>query len=270
MTLHPTSLPPLTPEFLSALRDFTGETVDHAVILGSGLGGLVDRMECERCIPTTDLPGYPRSTVPGHVGALHLCRLNDTRVLFFQGRIHGYEGYAIEEVILPVRIACALGARRLLVTNAAGGLHPAFSAGDLMLISDILALPVSPVGRFEQFFATTGSLLSTDLLDTARAVSAQTGVLLREGVYGYCSGPSYETPAEIGFFRMAGIDAMGMSTLPELLAARQCGLEALGISCITNKAVTVRQKVSHDEVTAMAALVADRFSSLVLGILSRW
>jgi purine-nucleoside phosphorylase len=97
-----------------------------------------------------------------------------------------------------------------------------------------------------------------------------TGVLLREGVYGYCSGPSYETPAEIAFFRTAGIDAMGMSTLPEFLAARQCGLETLGISCITNKAVTVRQKVSHDEVTAVAALVADRFSSLVLGILSRW
>ena len=257
------------------LENFSGGGVDAAIILGSGLGDFASRLDCERSIATQELPGYPRSTVPGHAGKLHLCRNGDERLLLFQGRIHGYEGYAPEETVLPVRIAAALGARRLLVTNAAGGLHPSFSAGDLMLITDALALPVSPLLPFERLFPSNDStlrapLISPSLARGARAAADASGVALREGVYAYCAGPSYETPAEIAFYRMAGADAVGMSTLPELLAARHAGMQALGISCITNKSVTVRQRVTHDEVTAVAARVANQFARLLLSILSRW
>lgn len=260
---------------LTALENFTGDGVDAAIILGSGLGDFADRLERERSISTQELPGYPRSTVPGHAGMLHLCRSGDERLLLFQGRIHGYEGYAPEETVLPVRIAAALGAQRLLVTNAAGGLHPSFSAGDLMLITDALALPVSPLLPLERLFPASDTLRHTSLVSpslawSARAAAEASGVALREGVYAYCTGPSYETPAEIAFYRMAGADAVGMSTVPELYAARDAGMEVLGISCITNKSVTVRRRVTHDEVTAVAARVAEQFSRLVLSILSRW
>jgi len=259
----------------AALENFTGGSVDAAIILGSGLGDFASRLDCRRSISTQELPGYPRSTVPGHAGKLHLCRSGNERLLLFQGRVHGYEGYTPEETILPVRIAAALGARRLLVTNAAGGLHPSFDAGDLMLIRDVLALPVSQLLPLERLFPEGHGprhtpLLSSSLMNTARSASDASGVALREGVYAYAAGPSYETPAEIAFYRLAGADAVGMSTVPELFAARHAGMQTLGISCITNKSVTVRRRVSHDEVTAVAARVSERFSRLVLSILSRW
>ncbi|MDT8325001.1 MAG: purine-nucleoside phosphorylase [Bacteroidota bacterium] len=263
-------------DLLRALRDFTGGSVDGAVILGSGLGSFSDTLPCPRSMSTAELPGYPVSTVRGHSGALHLCTCATQRLLLFQGRVHGYEGYSAAQVTLPVRIAAALGAKKLLVTNAAGGLHPTFAAGDFMLITDVLSLPAtSGMGLpLEQYLSAGGTpprpLIAPQLLETGRAAAADAGVRLREGSYGFCSGPTYETRAEIAFFRLAGADAVGMSTLPEILAARLLGMDVLGLSCITNKALTVAQEVSHAEVTAVATRVADDFARLLRAMLERW
>ncbi len=276
MSAHPHIADPLPPALLHALRDFTGGGVDGAVILGSGLGAFRDTLTCERSVLTSALPEYPASTVAGHIGALHLCRLGAQRLLLFQGRIHGYEGYSEAQVTLPVRIAAALDAKKLLVSNAAGGLHPSFRAGDLMLITDILSLPVTsgmglPLERYlSGMEVPPGPVIPEAMRAHGRAAAADTGVALREGTYGFCSGPTYETRAEIAFFRLAGADAVGMSTLPELLAARLLGMDAIALSCITNKAQTVPQKVSHTEVTAVAAQVSAQFSRLVRAILERW
>jgi purine-nucleoside phosphorylase len=267
------ALPAHTREDL--LRFSDGE-IDSAIILGSGLGDFASRLEVLRSVSTTELPGYPQSTVPGHAGKLHLCSDGSRRLLLFQGRVHGYEGYAHDVVALPARIAAELGARILLVTNAAGGLHPSLDIGDLMLITDVLALPVSSPAALG-FTPGTRSpqplpqpLLSPSLIDTARKAAVETQTRLREGTYGFCSGPTYETKAEITFFRMAGVDAVGMSTYAEIIAARRLGLDVLGISCITNKAQTVGNAVSHAEVTAVGASVSDRFSRLVHGIIRTW
>jgi purine-nucleoside phosphorylase len=276
MTAQPHITDPLPAPLRQALRDFTGDDVDGAVILGSGLGAFSDTLTCERSVPTSALPGYPASTVAGHSGALHLCTLGSQRLLLFQGRIHGYEGYGAAQVTLPVRITAALGAKKLLVTNAAGGLHPTFRAGDFMLITDILSLPATsgmglPLERyFSGMDAVPRHLIRPAMLEIGRTAAADSGIPLREGTYGFCSGPTYETRAEIAFFRLAGADAVGMSTLPELFAARLLGLDVLGLSCITNKAQTVTQKVSHAEVTSVAAQVSSQFGRLVRSILERW
>ncbi|MCB2206353.1 purine-nucleoside phosphorylase [bacterium] len=259
-----------------ALSEFLDGSIDGAVVLGSGLGGFSQHLPCLRSIPTTDLPSYPRSTVEGHAGELQLCELGEQRLLLFRGRLHGYEGRGPEEAVLPARIASHFGASKLLVTNAAGGLHPTFRAGDFMLITDLLSLPVTQhMGlELERYLASPLSpgheIFSPALLGAARRASAATGIELREGTYGFCSGPTYETRSEIGFFRMAGADAVGMSTLPEILAARALGLDVLALSCITNKASTMPQHVSHAEVTEVADRVADSFSRLLHSMLERW
>lgn len=274
---HPHITDPLPDALLRTLEEFAGGRVDGAVILGSGLGGFRDTLTCERSISTAALPGYPASTVSGHSGTLHLCTLGAQRLLLFQGRVHGYEGYDATEVAAPVRLAAALGATRLLLTNAAGGLHPTFEAGDFMLITDAISLPATHgMGLPLERALATGErpprrpLFDARLRDAARAAATETGISLREGVYGFCSGPTYETRAEIAFFRFAGADAVGMSTLPEALAGRVLGMDVLGLSCITNKAQTVAQKVSHSEVTTVAARVSQDFSRLVRAMLDRW
>lgn len=266
---------PLPEELRQAVSEFTGGAIDVALILGSGLGRFADALTVEKCISTRDLPGYPASTVEGHEGSLILARAHGKILLLFKGRVHGYEGYSGPETSLPARIAATLDADTLILTNAAGGLHPTFAAGELMLITDMLVMPSAPLmGRNLHGYPDTlpplpRPLFSSEILDLVRSASMEAGVGLREGTYGFCSGPTYETRSEIGFYRTAGVDAAGMSTAPEISCGLRAGMDVIGISCITNKALSVRQPVSHEEVTAVAATVAERFSRLVLAILSR-
>ncbi|MFZ1728726.1 MAG: purine-nucleoside phosphorylase [Bacteroidota bacterium] len=260
---------------LESLRDFTGGPVDVAVVLGSGLGGFASTIEILSSVSTRELPGYPVSTIIGHEGRLLLGSVYGLRLLLFQGRVHGYEGYSTEAAALPAQISAALGARLLLLTNAAGGLHPAFRAGDLMMISDLLVLPAARRMGYELNAIPSRQtplprpLFDANLLELLRQSAADSSVALREGTYGFCSGPTYETRSEISFFRMAGADAAGMSTAPEVIAAARASLPVLAISCITNIASTVRQKVTHDEVTTVASQASDKLARLVHALLQR-
>jgi purine-nucleoside phosphorylase len=266
---------------ISCLKENFPGRFDAAVVLGSGLGGFADRLPVRHRLATADIPGYPASTVAGHSGAIIDAACEGRRLLIFDGRIHGYEGYAPLETSLPAIIAHALGAGMFIVTNAAGGLHPGFNAGDLMLITDYFVLPLAPrmglaLTRLTGYNDREGladrgerpsTLLDPRIRSLTLAAAAEANVALREGTYGYCSGPSYETRAEIHFLRRAGSDAVGMSTVPELITARMLGLGAVAISCITNKARTVPTTVSHEEVTSVAAQASDRLSRLLTALI---
>lgn len=275
---HPAASPAgdaaVTPALDAALRAFAGDAIDIAVVLGSGLGDFAETVEVHDAVDAAALPDYPVSTIAGHRGRLLVASLHGRRLLLFQGRVHGYEGHPASATALPAAVSAALGARALILTNAAGGLDPRFSAGDLMLVSDLLVLPAAQRMGLDLQSAPGGPplprpLLDAALLGSARAAAADARVLLREGVYGYCSGPTYETRAEIAFYRMAGAQAVGMSTAPEVLAATRLGLPALAISCITNIARTVRQTVSHAEVTEVAGQASERLSRLMHALIRR-
>lgn len=245
-----------------------------AVVLGSGLGRLADEVEGAVRLPYADIPGFPRSTVESHRGELVLGRLNGRPVAILSGRFHYYEGYSMETVGFYVRVLHLLGIRSLLVTNAAGGVNESYRTGDFMLITDhIKFFTDSPSrgqipGAFGGRFFDMSRAYTPRLLETARACGQRLGLELREGVYFFMAGPQFETPAEIRAIRLLGGDAVGMSTVPEVTAASQCGMEVLGISCITNMAAGVvpDSTVSDDEVTATAAAVASQFSALVRAV----
>lgn len=263
------SIPSTTEDFI---RERFASPIDVAVVLGSGLGAFVDKLPAVISVPTSEIPGYPQSTVAGHGGTLTLSEVHGKRTLFFSGRTHVYEGYTTQQTALPAAIACLLNANTLIVTNAAGGMNPLFRVGELMLITDYLVLPLArKMGLGLQTFECFGNnvrLLDDDMLAIVRTAAQKAGILLHEGVYGYCAGPTYETRSEIAFFRIAGVDAGGMSSVPEMIVAKNAGLQCIGISCITNKAMTVRQSVSHEEVTAVASRVASQFERLLLEIIS--
>lgn len=262
-------------DMTDAVAAFAGQRVDAVVVLGSGLGSFAEILHHARRMPAAALPGFPASGVEGHAGELATGSVAGRNVLAFVGRLHEYEGHAVAAAALPARIAAGLGARHFIATNAAGGLNTAYHAGDLMLITDLLVLPLARrMGLDLQGIGTGGHpiprpLFSEPLMHLARDAARETGVRLREGTYGFCSGPTYETRAEIGMFRLLGADAVGMSTVPEILAAVRNGIPTLGISCITNKAVTVQQQVTHEEVTTVAAQSAERFSRLLRALLGR-
>lgn len=273
--LHHTYANPLPSALNAAVQAFAGDTVDAVIILGSGLGGFADTVTVHDRVSTTDLPDYPASTVIGHEGRLLRATADGARLLLVQGRIHGYEGHDAATTALPARIATAVGARLLLVTNAAGGLDPSFIAGDLMLITDLLVLPGArrmglDVQRAEPYARPLPRpLFPAAMLDRMRDAAGDAGVRLREGTYGFCAGPTYETRAEIAFYRGAGAHAVGMSTAAEIITASAHGLPVVALSCITNIARTVRQTVSHAEVTSVAAKAADRLARLVHAFLRR-
>ncbi|MDX9758608.1 MAG: purine-nucleoside phosphorylase [Bacteroidota bacterium] len=269
-SLHPHDTgSPLPPGLHAAVRDFAGNAVDAVIVLGSGLGGFADTVTVHDRVSTADLPDYPASTIIGHEGRLLRATSNGTRLLLVQGRIHGYEGHDAATTALPARIAAAVGARVLLLTNAAGGLDPSFLPGDLMLITDLLVLPgARRMGLDLQLGAMHAPplprpLFSAAILARMRDAAIDAGVRLREGTYGFCAGPTYETRAEIAFFRMAGAHAVGMSTATEIITAAAHGVPVVAISCITNIARTVRQTVSHGEVTIVAAQASERLARLV-------
>lgn len=248
---------------------------EACLVLGSGLGRLADEVEDAVRIPYADIPGFPRSTVASHASTMLCGRLCGRRVIVMAGRFHYYEGYDMETAAFYVRVMHLLGVGRLLLTNAAGGVNPDFRVGDFMLITDHIKLCAETPARGAEepafgprFFDMTRTY-SPALLALARTCAQTLGQPLREGVYFFMAGPQFETPAEIRAIRLLGGDAVGMSTVPEAIAAAQCGMEVLGISCITNMAAGMvpQSTVSDDEVTVNAALASERFIRLMKAVL---
>jgi purine-nucleoside phosphorylase len=211
------------------------------IILGTGLGGLADEISIDTAIPYQDLPGFPLSTVESHAGRLLLGRLGTTPVVAMQGRFHRYEGYSLDEVTFPVRVMHALGARTLIVSNACGGMHPLWSPGDLVLLSDhINLLGDNPLIGFNDErlgprFPDMSAPYDPELRLIARAVALDLGIVLREGVYVAVPGPNLETRAEYRMLRSMGADVVGMSTVPEVIVAAHAGMRTVGISIITDQ-----------------------------------
>lgn len=266
-----------TPDLISAARDWlrarTDRTPEVALVLGSGLGSLADAAEDAVAFSTADMPGYPPSTVAGHAGRLVFGRMDGREVLFVQGRVHYYEGHEARAATFPVRLAHALGVKRLVLTNAAGGINPQYEPGTLMLIEDHLNLssvsPLSgPVLPGEPRFADLSEPYSRAWLDRAEAEALRRGIPVRRGVYLWTAGPSYETPAEIRMFARLGADAVGMSTVPETLQAVALGMDVLGISTITNKAAGLSMELlAHDDVLEVGRRVRERLETLVRAVL---
>ena len=262
-------------------RDAIGEAADFisatigtrprlAVILGSGLGALADQAGHAVAIPYADIPRFPVSTAPGHAGRLVSGSLAGKPVLFMQGRFHFYEGHPLERIAFPIRVLRRLGIEYLVVTNAAGGVNSAFSVGDLMLMTDHINLcgPNPLAGpndeRIGPRFPDMSRAYDPMLRECALRAAAGLGLALRSGVYAWFAGPSFETPAEIRMARILGADAVGMSTVPEVIAAVHCGIMVLGISCITNMAAGVlNQPITTEEVLEISERKRPELAALV-------
>jgi purine-nucleoside phosphorylase len=246
------------------------------IILGSGLGAFADSLSDKTVISFDSLPHFPSSAVSGHPGNLIFGEAGGVSAVVLQGRVHLYEGYSSTEVAFPTRVLGALGIRKLIVTNAAGGINTEFHPGDLMLIADhINMMGANPLtGRnLDQFgprFPDMSEAYDAGMRNVAREVARQKGLVLREGIYVGLSGPNYETPAEIRMCRALGADAVGMSTVPEVIVANHMGMRVLGISCITNMAAGILPgKLTHEEVVATTQRVSETFQSLLAGIIPR-
>ena len=240
------------------------------LILGSGLGDFADGLENKLTVPFEEIPGFPLSTVEGHKGAFVFGTFEGAAVVALQGRLHYYEGYSPQEITMPVRIMKKLGVETLVLTNAAGGINLDFSAGALMLIKDhIIYSGVNPLigGNLDEFgprFPDVSDIYTKDLRIKLKEAAKKENVELHEGVYINVSGPSYETAAEIRFFRIIGADAVGMSTAPEAIVARHSGMKVIGMSCITNMATGVlNEKLSHEDVINVANKVKSNFTKLL-------
>lgn len=249
--------------------------VDCAIVLGSGLGAFADTLGEARIIPYEDIPDFARSTVEGHAGRLVVGQLGAKTIAVMQGRFHYYEGYTLEEVTLPIRTFGVLGVRNLILTNAAGGINPNFQPGSLMLITDHINLMFqSPLrGRHDERlgarFPDMTEVYSRDYLRLAQRCAGELGMRLESGVYLALQGPNYETPAEIRMMRVLGGDAVGMSTVPEAIVAKQMGMKTLGVSLISNAAAGVLdQPINHEEVMQTGAQVAERFIALLKKIIA--
>lgn len=250
---------------------------DTAIVLGSGLGFLAEQMEEAVRIPYEEIPGFPVSTVASHAGVLSIGRLAGRSVVAFSGRFHYYEGYDFRTVTFYVRVLYCLKVRTLILTNAAGGMNEAFVPGDLMLINDHIKLCADSPERgeadpfFGQRFFDMTDTYTPQLRAVAREAAASLNIPLHEGVYCFMGGPQFETPAEVRALRLLGGDVVGMSTVPEAIVASRCGMNILGISCVTNMAagMIAGTHVSDDEVTEVAGRTSGRFSALVCDILAR-
>lgn len=259
------------------IREKIGEFIPKvAMVLGSGLGFLGDIVESPTAIPYGDIPHFKASTAPGHKGQLVFGALAGRPVTVMQGRMHHYEGYGYDDVSYAVRVLRLLGCDTLIVTNAAGCVRTDWQAGDLMLITDQIKLfSESPlrgenIPEFGVRFPDASHLYTPRLQKIARDTAADMFITLREGVYFYCYGPQYETPAEVRAVRLLGGDAVGMSTAPEVIAAGHCGMEVLGFTLLSNMAAGILdQPLSEQEVLDAAEAAKDKFSRLVLGCLRK-
>jgi purine-nucleoside phosphorylase len=246
-----------------------------ALILGSGLGGLADRIESAISIPFRAIPGFPPASVPGHAGRFVAGTLGARPVIVAAGRYHLYEGHSVETVALPTRVLHACGVRTLFVSNAAGGINRTMRAGDLMIIEDHLNLmsrtPLAgPARAGETRFPDMSAPYDAALIRVLREAALDTGIAIASGVYAALLGPSYETPAEIRMLERLGADAVGMSTVPEVLAARALGMRVAGVSCITNVAAGLSNRpLSHAEVLETAARAGASFERLATAFVER-
>ena len=258
-----------------SVREQTDFVPEVAIVLGSGLGALADFVKTPVVIPSESIEGYPKSTVSGHAGRLVFGTLAGKKVAVQQGRIHYYEGYDMSEVVLPVRLLCALGAKTVILTNAAGGVNASFRPGDFMAITGQIAQFVpSPLrgANDESFgvrFPDMSNIYSARLITLLKQAAAEVGAPLKEGVYLQAGGPNYESPEEIRAFRTLGADAVGMSTAVEAIAARHMGRDVLGISLITNPAAGMGNPLSHEEVKQAADQAGEKFVSLVKNVVRK-
>ena len=259
-------------ESYKAKIDFTPKV---ALVLGSGLGDYADDIRVADTLDYHDIEGFPVSTVQGHKGQFVFGYVKDVPVVLMQGRVHYYEGYSMQDVVLPTRLMGMMGAKKVLLTNAAGGVNPSFRPGDFMLITDHIttAVPSPLIGpNIEELgtrFPDMSEVYSKKLQDIIRKSAKDCGIPLQEGVYVQLTGPNYETPAEIRMVRSWGADAVGMSTACEAMAARHMGMEVCGISCITNMAAGVSDaKLNHAEVQETADRVAKDFEKLVTDVIT--
>ena len=247
------------------------------IVLGSGLGKLADKISNPLEIPYGDIPGFPVSTAIGHKGSFIVGTLGGKTVIAMQGRIHYYEGYGMESVVLPIRVMISLGIKYLFVSNAAGGTNPDFNVGDIMIIKDHINLLPNPLigpnlDEFGPRFPDMTRPYDPALIRLTKEIAAELGVELREGVYVACSGPCYETPAEYRYFRAIGADAVGMSTTPEVIVARHSNIPVFGVSVITDVAHATEDEdyVTDGEAIVKAAdAAADQLSALYLKLISR-
>ena len=267
-------------EKIIACRDYVRSRTDIvprvALVLGSGLGGFAANLDVVCEVAYSDIPGFPVSPVPGHAGKFIFGVLDGVNVVCMQGRVHYYEGYSIDDVVLPARLMKELGAEILFLTNASGGVNPGFEAGDLMLITDHIAVFVpNPlmgpnIDELGVRFPDMSHIYNPELCDIIRATAAENGIPLREGVYCQLTGPSYESPAEIRALGVMGTDAVGMSTAVEAIAANHCGMRVCGVSCVSNKAAGLSPTpLSHKEVQEAADKAAPLFTALVRGSIAR-
>ncbi len=260
---------------LESVRKKTDFKPRAALVLGSGLGDYADSITVEATVDYGEIEGFPLSTVEGHRGRFVFGYAGDTPMVIMQGRVHYYEGYPVKDVVMPVRLMGLLGAEKLILTNAAGGVNENFHPGDLMLIRDhiLLGVPNPLIGKNDadlgERFPDMSEVYSPALSQVVREAAAELGLTLQEGVYIQLSGPSYETPAEIRMCRILGGDAVGMSTACEAVAANHMGMEVCGISCITNLAAGMGGKLSHKEVQETGERVSRDFKRLIDGVIAR-
>jgi purine-nucleoside phosphorylase len=263
-----------TAEFISAKLGIIPEI---AIILGSGLGPLVERIEDRKEIEYSDIPNFPLTTVEGHAGKLVSGTLGGKKILALKGRFHYYEGYDVSQVIFPVRVLKQMGINNIIVTNAAGGINSSFKPGDIMAITDHIGLfaPSALRGRnineIGPRFPDMTNAYNKDAAELFLKVGTELGIEIKKGVYAYAKGPMYETPAEIIVLRALGADAVGMSTVPEVVTAVHSGMKVMGISCITNMAAGIlNQALNHEEVMKTAKDVENKFVSAVVKFIENW
>lgn len=261
-------------EAVSYIREKISETPEKAIILGSGLGKIVDHMTVSCEIEYGSIPHFPVSTVEGHAGKLISGKLGDTPVLVMQGRFHFYEGYTMEEVIFPVRVMKFLGIHTLFISNAAGGMNPDFEIGDIMAINDHICLMPNPlIGKHDPAFGARFPDMSetydVDLLQKARTLSDKLEIPIHEGCYVGVTGPTLETPKEYQYMRIIGGDAVGMSTVPEAIAAHQMGIRLFAVSVITDLGVPGKiQKLTHNDVIEAAERTAPKLTRLIIELIT--
>ena len=259
---------------LASIREKTDFKPEIALILGSGLGDYADGIQIETTVDYSEIEGFPVSTVTGHKGRFVFGYVGKVPVVIMQGRVHYYEGYPMTDVVLPTRLMALLGAKKLILTNAAGGINEHFRPGDFMMITDHIAtgVPSPLIGpNLEELgprFPDMSEVYSRRIQDVIREAASDCGISLREGVYVQLTGPNYETPAEVKMCKIWGGDAVGMSTACEAVAARHMGMEIGGISCITNLAAGIsKEKLDHKEVQETADRVSKDFKRLVTKII---
>lgn len=259
------------------IRSKVSATADVAVILGSGLGKIVDVMEDKECVPYKEIPNFPQSSVAGHAGNLVFGNIGNTRVMALQGRFHYYEGFTMKEVAYPVYVMKLLGIENMIVTNACGGINETFAPGDIMIIDNFInGLSVNPLmgdndERFGPRFPDMSEPYDTALRERAKQVADELGIETKHGIYTLFQGPYYESAAEIQMYKRAGSDAIGMSTVPETIVANYVGIKTLGIACITNMATGLRTgKHSHEEVVTIAEQTSKKLCLWIETLLKTW